>query len=112
MDESAALSWQKDLLRWRWPSSIVKENIVLKKDFENASGANGEELTCEDQDIVSMMLYVKDKYNVSGSAYHEMASICGQMPRQYCLKQNISELNTNGAFTLLWRELKEYNNPW
>ena len=42
----------------------------------------------QDVDMISMMLYVKDKYNVSGTAYHEMAS------RHYRLKQRISELNS------------------
>ena len=41
-----------------------------------------------------MMLFIKDKYNVSGSAYYEMASLCSQMPRHYRLKQRISELNS------------------
>ena len=53
----------------------------------------GESLPHNDQDIVSMMLYVKDRYNISGNAYHEMASLCRQMPRHYTLKQRISELN-------------------
>lgn len=39
------------------------------------------------------MLYVKDRFNVSGQAYHEMASLCKQLPRHYRLKQRISELN-------------------
>ena len=41
-----------------------------------------------------MMLYVKDKYNISGSAYHELASLCREMPRHYRLKQRITELNS------------------
>lgn len=69
------------------------ESIALKEDIEKALGVQGENLTHKDQDIVSMMLYVKDRYNISGSAYHEMASLCRQMPRHYCLKQRISELN-------------------
>ena len=40
-----------------------------------------------------MMLYVKDRYNVSGTAYHEMARLCKEMPRHLKLKQKISELN-------------------
>ena len=48
----------------------------------------------QDVDMISMMLYVKDKYNVSGTAYHEMASLAREMPRHYLLKQRISELNS------------------
>ena len=35
---------------------------------------NGEHLTEEEADSLLMVLYVKDKYNVSGNAYHEMAA--------------------------------------
>lgn len=41
-----------------------------------------------------MMLYVKDEYNISGSAYHELASLCREMPRHYRLKERIAELNS------------------
>ena len=41
---------------------------------------------------INMMLYIKDWY-VSDSAYHELAKVCSQMPRQYKLKERISELN-------------------
>ena len=44
-------------------------------------------------DILNMMLFIKDKFNVSGNAYHEMAQLCDKMPRHYQLKQRITELN-------------------
>ena len=40
-----------------------------------------------------MLLYVKDRHNVSGDAYHEMAQMCKAMPRHYKLKQRIAKLN-------------------
>ena len=46
-----------------------------------------------DLDIVNMMLLVKDRYDVSSRAYHEMASICKSMPKHYKLKRRIQELN-------------------
>ena len=63
------------------------ENITVRKDLETALQLNGEELGEQEADLVSMMLYVKDKYNISGSAYHELASLCREMPRHYRLKQ-------------------------
>ena len=54
---------------------------------------NEEEIGEQEADVVSMMLYVKDRYNISGSAYHELASLCRQMPRHYRLKERIAELN-------------------
>ena len=71
------------------------ENITVRKDLdlETALQLNGEELGEQEADLVSMMLYVKDKYNISGSAYHELASLRREMPRHYRLKQRIAELN-------------------
>jgi len=39
------------------------------------------------------MLYIKDRFDVSGRAYHEMAKVCKEMPRHYKLKNRIVELN-------------------
>ena len=55
--------------------------VTLREDIENALGLqSGEALTELEADRVSMMLYIKDRYNISGSAYHELASLCRQMP--------------------------------
>lgn len=44
---------------------------------------------------ITMALYIKDRYSISGQAYHEMARIIfKQMPRHYKLKQHITELNS------------------
>ena len=53
----------------------------------------GDELQQEHKDILSMMVFVKDRYSVSGAAYHEMAKVCREMPRHYRIKQKIAELN-------------------
>ena len=42
---------------------------------------------------LNMMLFIKDKFNISGGAYHEMAQLCKKMSRYYQLKQRITELN-------------------
>ena len=74
------------------------QHITLRKDFEQALNLSGEQMSDEDADMISMMLYGKDKYNISGSKYHEMASLCKQMPRHYKLKQRIAELNSKWNF--------------
>lgn len=98
---AAALSWLED--EGFSPVSVTLMNndtheltrVTIREDIENALGLqSGEELTEKDADIVSMMLYIKDRYNISGSAYHELASLCHQMPRHYRLKDRISELNS------------------
>ena len=70
------------------------EIVTLRKDIENALHLQGEQISEKEADLVSMMLYIKDRYNISGSAYHELASLCGQMPRHYRLKERIAELNS------------------
>ena len=62
---------------------------------EELLGLEEDECVSEDQlDVVSMMLHVKDRFNVSGCAYHEMAKLCQEMPRHYKLKERIKQLNT------------------
>ena len=74
------------------------QRITLRKDLVQALNLSGEQIRDEDADMISMMLYVKDKYNISGSAYHEMASLCKQMPRPYKLKQRTAEFNSMWNF--------------
>ena len=99
MECSAALSWLED--EGLTPVQIVvnKESkqldrITFQTDIARALNIGDEQISDQDVDMISMMLFVRDKYNILGSAYHEMASLCHQMPRHYCLKQRISELNT------------------
>ncbi len=70
------------------------ESIVLQpEDAENVFGPDASSATDCDLDMISMLLYVKDRYDVSGSAYHEMTRVCKNLPRSYKLKQRIAELN-------------------
>lgn len=50
-----------------------------------------------DLDIIRKMLYAKDKHDVSGNAYHEMARIGKEMPRHYQLKNGYQNLTSFGA---------------
>ena len=47
----------------------------------------------EELDKLDMAIYIKDKYNISGNAYHEMAQLFKEMPRHYKIKDRIKELN-------------------
>ena len=53
-----------------------------------------DEVNEDDVDMTDMTLYVKDWYNVSHDAYHELAKLCNEMARQYEIKRRISELNS------------------
>lgn len=54
----------------------------------------GEKVDRNDEEKILIMLYVKDQYNISGVAYHELTSACKQMPRHYRLKDKIAKLNS------------------
>ena len=61
--------------------------ILNKKMCSDLFGQAGSEASQDDIDIVNMMLFVKDKYNVSGQAYHEMRKACKQIPTHYKVKK-------------------------
>lgn len=69
------------------------ETIALQQDIGSALGVNHDTISEDDVDTVSMMLFIKDRFDVSGRAYHEMAKICKSMPRHYQIKRKIAELN-------------------
>ena len=67
------------------------ETICLAADI---MGSDAYCATQEDFDLINMMLLIKDKHCISGRGYHEMASVCKEMPRHYKLKRRIKELNS------------------
>lgn len=57
-------------------------------------GQNIESVSNDDLDMLNMILFVKDRYNISGEAYHQLARICKDLPRHWKLKRRIKELNS------------------
>ncbi len=47
----------------------------------------------EQLQTINMMLFIKDKLNVSGRAYHKLAKVCKSMPRHCKLQQRTREFN-------------------
>ena len=69
----------------------MKEILDLRNEYLIGPG---ESVSEEEMNTINMMLYIiKDKYNISGGAYHEMTQICKTLPRLYRLKDRIKELN-------------------
>ena len=93
---SASLQWMENEgytpVRITAINSQNKEEVITLH-HHSIEHALGEELQEEDKDMLSMMVYVKDRFSVSGAAYHEMAKVCREMPRHYKIKQKIAELN-------------------
>ena len=66
-----------------------------KEDLQCVSGSDSDSLTVSEDDVdtLNMLLFVKDRYCISGEAYHELTKICKSLPRTYKLKELITELN-------------------
>ena len=94
-----------DALAWLESEGYSATKVVLRSektgkvqaidlDKEGFLGPGEDSGTLEEElDTINMMLYVKDRFNVSGGAYHEMAQLVRDMPRHYKLKDRIAELN-------------------
>jgi len=60
-----------------------KQSLCLNKEqYNQLFGPDTDVAEENDFDMINMMLLVKDQYQVSGSAYHEFAKICQEMPTQ------------------------------
>ena len=67
---------------------------IMTVDMPTANLLGPQQTLPEDRELdILNMMFIKDKFNVSGNAYHEMAQLCDKMPRHYQLKQRITELN-------------------
>ena len=51
------------------------------------------ELTDNDIDDINMWVYLKDKFNISNEAWHELAMKCKDMPTKYKICKHIDNLN-------------------
>ena len=70
-----------------------EETIKLCNEDLTELFGQSEEMSEDTLDTVNMILYIKDWYNLSDGTYHELAKVCAQMPRQYRLRERITELN-------------------
>ena len=71
--------------RW-WDWWCRNHQAWHRRDFRGEEGQ-------EELDKLDMAIYIKDKYNITGNAYHEMAQLFKEMPRHYKIKDRIKELN-------------------
>ena len=52
------------------------------------------ELTNDDLDNINMWLYLRDKFNISNEAWHEITMKANGVPNTYSIKKQIKELNS------------------
>lgn len=72
-------------------SGAVDTLMLDKEACENVFGQ--EDISDSEMDTINMILFVKDRFHVSGQAYHELAKICKALPRHWKIKERITELN-------------------
>lgn len=63
--------------------SLIDENELPLKDKDST------ELTDENLDEINMWIYIKDKFNISNEAWHELAMKTKQMPNSYKLEKKL-----------------------
>ena len=49
-----------------------------------------EHIPDKEMDTINMILFVKDRFHISGQAYHELANICKALPRHWKLKESLN----------------------
>ncbi len=94
---TAALQWLEE--DGFMPIKVEVKNVqtglveIIELNSEEVFGQDAESIRVEQLQTINMMLFIKDKFNVSGRAYHELAKVCKSMPRHYKLQQRTRELN-------------------
>ena len=95
---SSSLAWLENegytALKVTVKNNATDDVEIININSNTLFGPQGSSATEDEVDLLNMILYIKDKYNVSGAAYHEMAQLCKSMPRHYKVKNRIAELNT------------------
>ncbi len=67
--------------------------VITLSPTDSTDILGSDSVSDSDIDMINMILFIKDRYNVSGNAYHEMTKVCKSLPRSYKIKQRIAELN-------------------
>ena len=65
----------------------------MRTPFPNPKYTMHKQVAEDDLNAINMALDVKDHYNKSIDAYHEMAQLFKSMPHHYKLRQRFCELN-------------------
>ena len=69
-----------------YPWHLVDEENI--KDLSQT-----ETLTDEDMDEMNLLLYTRERLNVSNEAYHELSMICKDLPRSWKVQERIKAIN-------------------
>ena len=55
-------------------------------------GTDSASVAEEDLQTINMILFIKDRFQISGEAYHEMTKVCKALPRSYLIIAKLNRL--------------------
>ena len=79
-------------------NTLEYETLTLVDEENIETSSQTEELTDGDIDEINLLLYNKERFNVSNEAYHELTMICKDLPRSWKIPDRIREINTKWNF--------------
>lgn len=74
-------------------NTLEYETLTLVDEENIETSSQTEELTDEDIDEINLLLYTKERFNVSNEAYHELTMICKDLSRSWKIQDRIREIN-------------------
>jgi hypothetical protein len=70
------------------------ETIDLVNDEQISTSSHTETLTNKEIDEINLLLYTKERFNLSIDAYHELSMTCKELPRSWKIQERIKALNS------------------
>ena len=68
-------------------------NFLAENELKFNETTEEETLNDEDIDQINMLLYTKERFNLSNDAYHELSMVCKELPRSWKIQERIKKLN-------------------
>ena len=75
------------------------ETINLINEDEIDPSSDTETITNEEIDEINLLLYTKERFNISNDAYHELSMTCKELPRLWKVQERIKSLNRKWKFS-------------
>lgn len=70
------------------------ETLTLVDEENIQTSSQTETLTDGDIDEINLLLYTKERFNISNEAYHELSMICKDLPRSWKVQERIKYINS------------------
>ena len=73
---------------------VNKESRHTEVIYVQPSASPSSPEQCEDDNYTNMVMYVKERFGLSNSVYHELSMVCHDLPRSWKLKDLSKKLNS------------------